>query len=1403
MATSGDGEEEGRTKHLTPKAYEQYLGEVDKYSQALATLSRENDRLISILLSNEARHEEIASAAAQLEETTNKYINLSDCYIDYLKRKNTLDSQRELIAHQLIRSVNMHKTETAMNYSLSKLKPHEPTQAFIQTGEQVKKDTTTPVTDVQMKQELKKEPNVSNSVRSHRSSTSRRSGRSNASSTMMRQKANLEAARKRLEYVDQESTLVQQKAQLEANTTLEKAKLEKMTKELEAKRDVAVAEAELHAMEEVFDESDRETEVSSPSLTEQRTAKYIIEQSKHVNRQYEVHNSAAVNNIDTQTSLHNEENMNEETPVHYSAPAVNNIDTQTFLRNDEHMNEELPIQRTGKIASQVSSANQIVQQIHKETIEQIPDTNNNRTLSLNYGQELSKFLMKKDLIISRLLKYDDRPENYLSWKDTFKCVMSEIDASPAEEIDLMIKWLGPDSSRQINSIKISNSGNPTVALSRAWNRLVLRYGCPEMIESALQKKLQAFPKITYKDKKKLFELSDVLSEIRSVKEKQEYAALLAYFDTSVGVNPTIVKLPINLQTKWRDRAVTYKRIHSVLYPPFTYFCDFINDMASTINDPRFIFESDTYVAPKNEDKPFKTRQFAVKKTNVSQDKHEPHANENSKMRCAIHNSDHLLDECRAFRHMSIVDRRALLKKNGLCFKCCVGRHIFRNCDKNVLCSECKSTDHTAAMHIYASQDRVQKPNNSQGGESSVNSKCTQICGNTFAGKSCAKIVLVNVRHTTMDKQPIRTYAIIDEQSNCSLARKELLDYFEVNTEPEQYSLASCSGQFTMTGRRTKGFIIESLEDNYCIDLPTLIECDSIPNNRQEIPTNEIAQAHPHLQSIAHMIPHLDKDAEILLLIGRDAVEAHHILEQRLGSHNQPFAQKLKMGWVIVGETCLDGAHYPSTVNAMKTFVQQDGRPSIFEPCDNSIHISEKLSTSLFKLEPDDNRQGMSIEDKKFMRLMSDEIQQDENQNWTAPLPFKKSRLLLPNNRLQALNRARAFDISLRKDPVKKQHVLDFMKTLFDNNHAERAQNTETPKEMWYLPMFGVYHPKKKDRIRVVFDSSAKFQGTSLNDVLMTGPNLVNSLLGVLLRFRKDKIAITADIRQMFYSFNVTPEHRDFLRFIWHEGNDMEKDLVDYRMAVHVFGNSPSPAVATFGLRKTAEMAESKYGSDVVTYVNNNFYVDDALSSHSNSDKAVDLLKRTQSALQEFGNLRLHKISSNSNEVLAAFEKDDLSEDLKNLDFSDDCLPVQRSLGVSWNLQSDNFTFQVSLDNKPFTRRGVLSVINGLYDPLGFAAPVTIAGKLILRETMKESTEWDEPLPPQFQSKWQSWKDSLQLLQQVEIPRNYSSDWTLNKDLCIFSDSSEKAVAAVAYIRTTDKNGTTHLGFVLGKATRDC
>ena len=74
-----------------------------------------------------------------------------------------------------------------------------------------------------------------------------------------------------------------------------------------------------------------------------------------------------------------------------------------------------------------------------------------------------------------------------------------------------------------------------------------------------------------------------------------------------------------------------------------------------------------------------------------------------------------------------------------------------------------------------------------------------------------------------------------------------------------------------------------------------------------------------------------------------------------------------------------------------------------------------------------------------------------------------------------------------------------------------------------------------------------------------------------MRFRKEPFAITADIQHMFHCFIVREDHRDFLRFLWFHNNDPDSDIVDYRMCVHVHGNSPSPAVAIYGLRRAANL----------------------------------------------------------------------------------------------------------------------------------------------------------------------------------------------------------------------------------------
>ncbi|XP_060075760.1 uncharacterized protein LOC132555429 [Ylistrum balloti] len=130
------------------------------------------------------------------------------------------------------------------------------------------------------------------------------------------------------------------------------------------------------------------------------------------------------------------------------------------------------------------------------------------------------------------------------------------------------------------------------------------------------------------------------------------------------------------------------------------------------------------------------------------------------------------------------------------------------------------------------------------------------------------------------------------------------------------------------------------------------------------------------------------------------------------------------------------------------------------------------------------------------------------------------------------------------------------------------------------------------------------------------------------------------------------------------------------------------------------------------------------------------MKRTQHTLRTNGNIRFHKVASNRRDVLEAFGPDDLAGDIKNLNLSVDSPPVQRSLGLSWNLAGDFFTFNSHLEDKPYTRRGISATVNGLYDPLGFAAPVVLKRKLLFRDLISSTVGWDDPLPEDSRRDWE-------------------------------------------------------------------
>ncbi|KAK7909745.1 hypothetical protein WMY93_014429 [Mugilogobius chulae] len=198
--------------------------------------------------------------------------------------------------------------------------------------------------------------------------------------------------------------------------------------------------------------------------------------------------------------------------------------------------------------------------------------------------------------------------------------------------------------------------------------------------------------------------------------------------------------------------------------------------------------------------------------------------------------------------------------------------------------------------------------------------------------------------------------------------------------------------------------------------------------------------------------------------------------------------------------------------------------------------------------------------------MEEGLTKDKDGNWTAPLPFKSERQKLPNNRPQALNRLMSLVRNFERKDELKEHFINFMDKVFKNGHAEIAPPLEDGEECWYLPLFGVYHPRKPKQIRVVFDSSAKAR-------------------------------------------------QKLLALLWFRDNDLSKDITEYRMTVHVFGNSPSPAVAIYGLHQSVLRCECD--PDVEQFVTRDFYVDDGLKSLPTVEKAVSLLQRTRGVCSEY------------------------------------------------------------------------------------------------------------------------------------------------------------------------------------------
>ena len=304
----------------------------------------------------------------------------------------------------------------------------------------------------------------------------------------------------------------------------------------------------------------------------------------------------------------------------------------------------------------------------------------------------------------------------------------------------------------------------------------------------------------------------------------------------------------------------------------------------------------------------------------------------------------------------------------------------------------------------------------------------------------------------------------------------------------------------------------------------------------------------------------------------------------------------------------------------------------------------------------------------------------------------------------ALRRLTSLKRHLQRDDVFREGYVNAVQSYIEKGYCRRIPTDEvSTNTMCYLPHHAVINPRKPGKVRVVFDCAAKWQDVSLIDVLLHGPDLANSLVGMLTRFRMLPVAVVADVQEMFHRVRVKQSACDVLRFVWWPNGDLTKDPFDYRMVVHLFGSTCSPSIANLCLKRVAKDHGREFDPEAGSIVLNNFYVDVSLVSFRDDEKAMKMVSQISSMLVKCG-FKLKKWLSNCQIVLGTIPEAERSQSVElELNSSSDL--CERVVGVHWNVNRDAFGFKTSAkQNGNVTKSTVLPTICSLYDTLVFFCP---------------------------------------------------------------------------------------------------
>ena len=850
-------------------------------------------------------------------------------------------------------------------------------------------------------------------------------------------------------------------------------------------------------------------------------------------------------------------------------------------------------------------------------------------------------------------------------------------------------------------------------------------------------KLDRWPSIKAEDIIKLEDLSLFLMDCENYMENMSIRNQL---QSPQELMKIVTKLPYKLRERWRRYSYTMLKKYGTVY--FRHLVEFVKEEVSILKQPLFGQINDS------EKSACKSGRKTL--TTVA----------NSSKYCEYCKKDnHNLSFCRYFAKLSNKTKSEFIRKSDMCYGCLQKGHISKNCTDRLTCSKC-SMKHPSVLH----DDSRKKAESGSKVCSSIDRKSSTI------KKIIFPILPVKLKIRNSNEFIIVNCALDNCSSDCFI-NESLLPKLNLKCQKSELDLTTMTDNGTVKTRVVNNLQISDIEETSLITVPVVY---TRPTQFWPFTSEDLIQR-TDIEPFSYLrdVPLRFEEAPVDVLIGMNVPALLRPFEVVQGGYDEPYATKHLFGWALNGPVARTGTR------------RVCNRISV----NDSNALNKKVEDYMSREYLDtDIEKELSFDDKKWMSMIESTVTRSSTGGFEIGLPFTEVTNF-PDNKSQIYGKFLALERRLKANASFYAAYDKFMQEMIEKDFVEIVPIDElkvVSGNCWYLNHHGVVH-KVKNKLRVVFNCSLKYRGISLNDNLCQGPDLTNSLFGVLLRFRQEPCAIVGDIQKMFYQVKVPSRDSNFMRFFWYDHS--KTGVTEYRLKVHVFGATSSPSVANYALKQT--VVNSNCSEDARTSILNNFYVDDLLKSVSSESKAINLLNEIRSVLAG-SKFKLTGFNSNSDNVLAALPVEDLATCNVTRDLPMPTSETSRALGVIWQTRRDTFSFHAGLAKSKYrsvTKRELLQNLASVYDPLGLISPSLVEGKKLFQESCRLKLNWDDPLPSTITQYWNEWLESICKLDTYEIPRCLKSSTDISKiKLNIFADGSEVAYGCVAYTNFVYESG---------------